>query len=109
MPHDSIPYDRAPSLEREAAWLADATRPYHGAERLRGLGPDSPVREYALREAAAADRSALADPSPAAAASAEAAADRLWVTDGWDENWEDRPRRDYVRWAYARWLGAATR
>ncbi|MDI5973058.1 hypothetical protein POF50_027545 [Streptomyces sp. SL13] len=108
VPHDNAPYAQAPPPERESAWLADPARRYLHGPRLRGAGHDSDAREYALRRAAAADRAALADPAPAALRAAEAAADALWFEDGWDENWEGRSRRGYVRWAYGHWLTATS-
>ena len=106
MPHDTAPYAQAPPLEQESAWLADPARRYRRGPRLRGSGSDSPARELALRRAAVADRAALADPAPTVLRAAEETADLLWIEDGWDENWEGRPRREYVRWAYGVWLTA---
>jgi hypothetical protein len=107
--HESSPYDRAPALEQESAWLDDGARVYRAVPRLRGSGRDSAEREYALRAAAVADRIALADPRPAAREAAEAAAERLWIADGWDENWEGGSPRAYVRWAYGQWLTPGSR
>ncbi len=103
VPDDSAHYPAAPPLDEEFGWLADPGRAYAGRPAPRGTGPDSHAREYALRRAAALDRAALREASAEAVRAARSAAERLWIEDGWDENWEDRPLRDYVRGAYARW------
>jgi hypothetical protein len=106
VPEDSGDYPTAPALEDELAWLADPGRRYLRRPRQRGIGPDTAPREFALRHAAALDRVALREPAPAAVAAAEAAAEDLWILDGWDENWERSPLRGYVRQAFSRWLAA---
>lgn len=103
MPKDDAHYPAAPPLDEESGWLADPARRYRGRPRARGLGPDSHAREYALRRAAALDRAALREPSDDAVRAAETAAEALWIKDGWDENWEERPPRAYVRHAYQQW------
>lgn len=107
VPKDSAHYPKAPPLDEEFAWLGDAGRRYLSRPRMRGAGSDSPVREFALRHAAALDRLALREPTERTADAARAAAEALWVIDGWDENWEDRSPREYTRWAFDRWNAAA--
>lgn len=104
VPRDRAAYPSAPPLEAEFAWIADPDRRCAAGPRLRGIGDDSGAREFTLRYAAALDRLALREPSPETEDAAEAAAHGLWIRDGWDENWEDRPVREYVRWAFGRWL-----
>lgn len=103
VPKDSGEYPAAPALEDEVAWLGDPDRRYRRKAKQRGIGRDTGAREFALRHAAALDRAALREPGPATVDEAEAAAEELWIMDGWDENWEGRPIREYVRWAFSQW------